>query len=374
MSTDANAAQAAQQDDDLDFGTDFDEAGTPVASTDEQTTTDTEAGDVPATGEAVEPTSNEQADAEAAATAEKAAAEKAEQEATEKAYLAQIAAFEKLVEDTLTSEDVDKATSTLPVALESKIKEAYAELPGARGKGHAQKFLMGRMQEKMAEGGTNPDAFWDARLYMNLATAVKGTKSAGTGVVAKPKVDPTEAFAARAAALMLSVNLLVKPEDVEDTWADKANALTADEKIPGEIEAYLGWLNTVPAEGTEKPEAPKVSDIIVAAAKIAAGRAVSTKAPRAASTGGSSTPRATSTGPNRNIGTHIKEAFDSVASGTFLTIADITKFESAEYGNDHPSPGAVAARLFPKSGTCTLDFVRPEGPDQGRQVKGAVKL
>lgn len=62
----------------------------------------------------------------------------------------------------------------------------------------------------------------------------------------------------------------------------------------------------------------------------------------------------------RDIAAHISEWAASVESGTFGSVQTIANFRSAEYGTDGPSSGAVAARLFPRTGVCTLtDNVSP---------------
>lgn len=60
--------------------------------------------------------------------------------------------------------------------------------------------------------------------------------------------------------------------------------------------------------------------------------------------------------PRRNVVAHLEQVFAPLASGTFLTIAQIVKTRSDEYGDDRPSPGAISARLFPV--------------DPARQVRG----
>jgi hypothetical protein len=78
-------------------------------------------------------------------------------------------------------------------------------------------------------------------------------------------------------------------------------------------------------------------------------------------------------GPRKDIGKHIREAFESREAGEFLTIAEIAKFASSEYPEGNPpSQGAVSARLFPTSGKCTVEGVEPVDKD-GSNPKGARK-
>lgn len=52
-------------------------------------------------------------------------------------------------------------------------------------------------------------------------------------------------------------------------------------------------------------------------------------------------------GRRRDISKHIQSAFADLPVGSFLSIAEIVRHRSEEYGDDHPAAGAVAARLFP---------------------------
>jgi len=66
--------------------------------------------------------------------------------------------------------------------------------------------------------------------------------------------------------------------------------------------------------------------------------------------------------------------FADLPVGSFLTVTEISKADSDEYGDDHPTTGAVSARLFPKSGKPQL----PEGieeviPEDG-SARGARKV
>ena len=76
----------------------------------------------------------------------------------------------------------------------------------------------------------------------------------------------------------------------------------------------------------------------------------------------------TFTGERRDIGKHIAEAFESVEPGGFLTVAEIRKFRSNEYGDNPPSAGAISARLFPSGGgDCTIEGVSGDTNDKGNK-------
>lgn len=61
----------------------------------------------------------------------------------------------------------------------------------------------------------------------------------------------------------------------------------------------------------------------------------------------------TRNGPTQSVQTVIDAAFDGVESGTFLRVSEICNRA------DYPHSGAVAARLFPAKGDCTLTGVTP---------------
>lgn len=332
--------------------------------------------------EPVEPTDEEKAAAEAA---EKEKAEAAEKEAAEK-----LDAFKATVEAVLANDEKTDWVAELPVAVSTPVTEAYGHLVAAKGKAAGKQYLVDRMQAKMIEGATNPLAFTEARVYMLLNSALKDVKKARETIV-KPKVDPTQAFVERAAALMLAVNLLTVPSDVDETWAEKTEALVTT--LATDVQVYHDWQTELdkaakanaenpPKEGEKGVEVPtpEISQVVLAAAKIAAGRAVAvgrkTSTPKE---GGTSTPRVSTAGSGHrgDIAKHIREAMNTVNVGDFMSIADIAKVATAEYGSEGappPSQGAISARLFPSGDKgCTLDFVRPEGKDEGRDKKGAVR-
>lgn len=292
---------------------------------------------------------------------------KAKAEADEATANAALESFKETVNGVLGHEDVDTATGDVPVVLVDKVAQAYAALPGAKYKGAGKTWLQELMQDLMVKM-----KFIEARSVMNLLAVAKVTKASKPETLAKPKVDPTEAFASRAAGVLLAASLLAVPDGVEDTWAEKAEALAAS--LSDEVVAYKAWLDD---KSDPKPEAPKVSDVVLAAAKIAAGRAVgTTKRASSSSTGGTRTSTPAGDGVRRDIGKHIAEAIQSVGVGEFMPISAIAKFESQEYAGTAPSQGAISARLFPggDASKCNLDFVRPEGKDEGHPAKGAVRV
>lgn len=64
-----------------------------------------------------------------------------------------------------------------------------------------------------------------------------------------------------------------------------------------------------------------------------------------------------------DLARHITEAVTkSVFPGAFISLAEICGYYSSQYPDDthRPSSGAVAARLFPTNGKCTVPGVIPE--------------
>jgi hypothetical protein len=321
-------------------------------------------------GEQVELTDEQKAEADAKAKAEAAVKAKAEEDERNEA----LAKFQEHVNGLFDHEDYDKLTGTLPEVLTQSVVDEYAKLPGAKGKAAGRGWLESSMQESMVKGATDdPSYFMRARTFMELNTKVTKEKATKGTAAAKPKVDPTEAHVERIAAMMLAPNLVPVAADVTAGWEAKAEELVS--KLGDDTAKYRDWLALEVKDGEDKPEAPEVNPVVVAAAKIALGRAATTR--KASTSGGTSTrPSTAGSGHQGHIEPHLREVMDSVEVGTFLTIAEIVNKETSQYGGSapKPSPGAVAARLFPTKGECNLDFVRPEGKDEGRPVKGAVRI
>lgn len=380
-----------QHDDDLDFDLSDDEAGTEQAERTEPSTTEP-VGEAGADGNApaeqndtpTEAFGNEAptvlTDEEKAAKVEADKAEaKAKAEAEEKERAEALEVFKTHVNSLFDHADYDRATGVLPEVLNQGVIDEYAKLPGAKGKAAGRAWLEESMQESMVKGTTDgPDYFMKARTFMELNTKVTAAKAARQTAAAKPKVDPTEAHVERIAAMLLAPNLVPVAADVEDGWAEKAEALVAD--LAEDTAKYRDWLakkDEPVAEGETALVAPEVNPVVIAAAKIAQGRAAGSVT-RKASTGGTSTPRTSTAGSGHtgDIAKHLREAMDTVGVGEFMTIAQIVNVETSQYGGSapKPSPGAVAARLFPAKGECSIDFVRPEGKDEGHPVKGAVRI
>lgn len=350
---------------------------TNMPEADAASTPSPEATEAPAEGaEATEVT------AEAPPSAEDEAARKAaEAKAAQEEYDRLFKVFTDAADSAVTAEDVDRDTGHLHEGLKAPVAKAYADLPGAKGKNAGKAYLQEKMQQGMLDGVEDPGQYIVARSYLQLFKEVPkdaGAKPAGGG---QPTVvvDPTEAFVARIAALLIAPNLTTVPEGVTEDWKDKAKAKAHE--LQGQVQSYRNWLTENASKSDEDKSAkPEVDAIVEAAAKVASGRAAG-KAPRkaaAAAAGGTPTSTgATYSGPRRNVVEHIRQAFEGHPVGHWMSNAEIAKFQSTEYGDDRPSSGAVSARLFKKDEAG--DFQPQELADAGvrgeeRDHKGAVKI
>lgn len=248
-------------------------------------------------------------------------------------------------------EEMDPTTGTLSTEQMHSVVAAYQSLDGAKAKAKARAFCENGV--KSALEGDSPDV---PRARALNAVRVEITKAKGGGSSApKAPTDPTTAFVEQVVALQLAYSHVTGnvPEGVADDWQDRANTLAAE---------TVGDLQKL-AQYTGEGEEPQVAPLARRALKLATGKVSKS------SSGGT---RAPFTGTRRDVSKHIREAFADKAAGDFLTVAQIVAFASSEYGAGEASPGAVSARLFPKSGKCTVEGVEPVDAANG-QPKGAKK-
>jgi hypothetical protein len=258
------------------------------------------------------------------------------------------------------SEERDESTGVVPDASVEAVNKAYAALDGAKLKNAAKRFLNEAMKDAM-----NDMDVVKARSFMELNEKLKagGTKAKKAAAPRVP-ADPTEAFVERLATLTVAYQLAYEavPEGVTEDWQEKLQAavdgVDADQTV-----AYRDWLTS---EAEDKGDAPDVPFLIQAAVKLSLGRSAKPGKARKATSSG-----AVYDGPRRDIAKHIQEAFADSDSGTFKLISEIRKFKSSEYPDEHPSAGAISARLFPKSGKCTVEGITPDTNEKGD--KGARK-
>ena len=249
-------------------------------------------------------------------------------------------------------ENSDESTGQISVEAMSKVVEQYRLIDGIKGKNKAKAWLNASMKESM-----NEDSIQRARAYLQLHD---GMSAGAKSTTDKVPADPTEAFVQRNTVLKLATSLLVPGEGVDEGWEAKVNDLfTQLQPLAAE---YLEWASN-PAE--DKGDEPEVNPLVKAAVKLSQGKA--------AKVGGGKSGGSGYSGERRDIGAHITEAFADVEEGNFLTVAEIRKFRSTEYGDSQPSAGAISARLFPGGDgeKNTVKGTRSGENDKG--VKGAFK-
>jgi len=174
------------------------------------------------------------------------------------------------------------------------------------------------------------------KLDVTLAKAYVTLKDALTAAAPKKErsaADPTEAFVQAAYHLGLAATLQREtvPEGVKEDWEQRLSDFT--DAHAEEVETYRTWV----ANGSEGDK-PEVHAAVRQAFNLAAKRV------------GKGGKRANAGGPRRNVKNHIAQVFAEVEEGTTLTVNQISKASSKEYGTDHPSAGAVTQALFPKNG------------------------
>jgi len=218
-----------------------------------------------------------------------------------------------------------------------------------------------------------------AKAYMQMSDAVAAVK--GGGKAERVPTDPTEAFVERIVSLQLALELTKTnvSDEVSGTWKDKANELIGNSKDAAQN--YFDWTNRPEfdkdsaAEGEEDLPEPEVSSFIKTAVKLAEGKATkAVKSTRKVGSGGGTS--APFLGERRDIAAHIASAFADLPSGSFLTVGEIQKKKSVEYGDDTPSAGAISVRLFPtKPGAkMSVEGVTPSYSTDGKHKKGATKI
>lgn len=271
-------------------------------------------------------------------------------EATEKVEI-DLTAFQAAVTEALA--EGDTSTGQLPETAVAKVNAEYRKLDGLAAKNAARKHL----DDGMLDAVGKLDAV-SARGYSDL----KGNLSAAGGPKAeKAPADPVVAFVQRHAALQLAQYVVNGEAPEIPEGRDVAAEIEA--LVKENVEALQAQVAYLADDSEDKGDGPELNPVIRAAFKAASGKAAGGK--RGGSTGG----------PRRDIAKHIESAFAEVESGTFLSVAEIAKHKSAEYGDDHPSQGAVSARLFPASGKVTVEGVVPVNKAEldGKNPKGARK-
>lgn len=246
----------------------------------------------------------------------------------------------------------DSSTGVVPEQHLAPVNAAYREIDGLAGKNAARKYLADEMKSAM-----NSMDIALARAYMLITESLSAGGSAKEKAE-RPPADPTEAYVRQVVALRLAEGLVQRGEGVAEDADQRVEALIAEVQGGTQLADYGTYLASEEEDKTE----PEVNPVVKLAHRLATGKGL----------GKSGSVRAASTGERHDIGKHIQEAFADKPVGTFLTIAEIRKFKSGEYPEGNASAGAVAARLFPKSGKCTLEGIEPGQNESAR--KGAKRV
>lgn len=245
-------------------------------------------------------------------------------------------------------EEADHSTGDLPKIAIDSVNKVYREIDGVKGKNQARTWL----DEEMKASIVAKDVV-KAKAFVMLKDGLSAASGSSTP---KAPADPTQAFVQRVVALRLAQEEVVSnvPEGVNEAWPEKADTLI--ESLIFDMTKYREYL----AATDDDAEQPEVSPVVRQAFKLAQGK----------STGGAG--RA-SGGPRRGIEKHLQQVFADLPVGSFLTVNEIAKAASTEYGDDRPSAGAVSARLFPK-GRPAYDSDTIKASAEEGKPRGAVKV
>lgn len=245
-------------------------------------------------------------------------------------------------------ESTDETTGDVSKEAIDSVNKVYRDIDGVKGKNQARAWL----DEQMKAAIVGKDIV-KAKAFVLLKD---GLSAGGGSSTPKAPADPTEAFVQRVAAqrLALSITTSTVPEGVNEGWDESADKLAGE--LASQVDAYRAWQDNE----DEDAEAPEVSPVVRQAFRIAQGKG----------TGGS---RAASGGPRRDVEKHMQQVFADREPGTFLTVNEIAKEASTEYGDDRPSAGAVSARLFPKGRDAYVGDTFKAVAEDGKS-RGAVRI
>jgi len=258
--------------------------------------------------------------------------------------------FKAAVEAALTTRD--ESTGELPEESLNAVNEQYRALDGVKAKNAARKWIEEQMLDLI-----KASKWQEARGYVD----VKDNLSAGAGGGApRTPADPTAAHVQRMASFYLAINYLTENvgEDVAGDWAEQVDAMVEAEQP--NLDTYVAFQKS----DDEDAEEPEVAPVVRQAYKLTAGKAA----------GGSG--RVSSGGPRRDVMKHIEQVFADEEVGTFLTVNEIAKRKSTEYGDDQISAGAISARLFPTdkepyAGDNGIKAAHPDGKPRGAEKTAA---
>jgi hypothetical protein len=263
-------------------------------------------------------------------------------------------------------QSADESTGELTAEQLAPVNEVYRGLDGVKAKNQARGWVEDQMKAAIMGEGDFTGLDQNERIQLARSyVAVKDGLSAGSGGGStKAPADPTEAFVQKVVALRIATTQVTSnvPEGVSEEWGTKADELEAS--LAEAVAQYAAWAATPDTEESPRGDAPEVSPVVRSAFKIAAGKS-------SGGGGGSSRPAGA---PRRSIEKHLAQVFEPLDSGAFLTVNEIAKAASTEYGTDRPSAGAVSAHLFKtKDGQPLVTDTYKGIADEGRS-RGAQKL
>lgn len=247
----------------------------------------------------------------------------------------------------------DASTGFFPDGVINDLRAKFNELPAGAPRTKVKNWVDAEVGKAMEDPSQSPYA----RSFFMIKKHALVSTGASKAAAPRVSVDPTEAFVAQVVSLYIAPYMVQVPENVDANWPDLVNA--ESERLVDIARAYAEHQNRVaalPEDATEEQRAeleksaPEAPEVVKVGFRLARGRAASTTRPKK-STGGSTTGSATrpprGDGTRKNIANHILNAFAGKPINTVLSINEVVRTASDEYGSESPSPGAVSARLFP---------------------------
>jgi hypothetical protein len=293
-----------------------------------------------------------EADAQADAVADEAATAQTEASDTTEVDEAAVAAENKFVEFQAVVQTAldakDETTGTVPEVNLEAVKTAYRELAGAKYKGKAKTFLNEKLKEIV-----NAHDIITAQAAMACIDAIEHAGPSKRETTKREPSDPAEAFRDRLTVAHLAY-ALVRADVPEGVDADEQYGLVEAKvgELMSQAESLFAWTQST---ADDKGDEPEVDGLVKRAVKAAQGKAAT--APRKTATGATRTPHS---GGNRNVRTHIAQAFENDPSGTEKRINAVAKTVTAEYPEGDCSPGAISAAFDSQRGVEGFEMTKDD--------------
>lgn len=254
--------------------------------------------------------------------------------------------FKAVVETALGSKD--ETTGTVPEVNLEAVKTSYRELPGAKYKGKAKTFLNEKLKDIV-----NAHDIITAQAAMACIDAIEHAGPSPRAQATRTPTDPAEAFRDRLTVAHLAY-ALVRADVPDGVDADEQYSLVEAKvgELMGQAEALFSWTQS---SADDKGDEPEADGLVKRAVKAAQGKAAT--APRKAASGATRTPHS---GGNRNVRTHIAQAFEADGSGAEKRINAVAKTVTAEYPEGDCSPGAISAAFDSQRGVEGFEMVKDD--------------